>query len=271
MTRSLFEMIDLKVTTVQSALNWEDPVANRDHFASLVDEIEQTHVIVFPEMFTTGFTMKPEEHAEEFDPEMTTIQWMRKLATEKQACITGTVAVKDVEGYHNRILWVRPDGTFSHADKRHLFTLGKEDKHYSPGKNRLTVEHEGWNINLMCCYDLRFPAWCRNRMDTGLPEFDLQIFMANWPDKRVGHWDILLQARAVENQSYVCGVNIIGDDGNGVAHSGHSGIYSGMGKAVALLEHNQEQVLTTEISSRDLEFLRRSLSFLRDSDKIVLG
>jgi len=264
-------MIDLKITSVQSPLHWEDPVANRGHFSSLLAEIDETHVIVLPEMFTTGFTMKPEEHAEAFCSEMQTLGWMRKLASEKDACVTGSVAVNDSGNFHNRILWVRPDGTFSHADKRHLFTLGKEDRHYSPGKSRLTVEHEGWNINLMCCYDLRFPAWCRNSMESGSPEYDLQIFMANWPDKRIEHWDILLKARAVENQSYVCGVNIVGDDGNGVAHSGHSGIYSGMGETVSLHAHNQIEVLTTEILARDLEFLRRSLSFLKDSDKIVLG
>jgi omega-amidase len=180
------------------------------------------------------------------------------------------VAVKDGDAFYNRILWVDPKGSVEHADKRHLFSLGKEDDHYSPGKSRLIVDCQGWNINLMCCYDLRFPAWCRNSIRSGKPDFDLQIFMANWPDKRVQHWDALLLARAIENQSYVCGVNIIGDDGNGVAHSGHSAIYSGMGDALMRHTDDQESIQTTELSSRDLEFLRRSLSFLKDADQITL-
>lgn len=264
-------MKDLKITTVQTRLFWEDPEANRDHFEKLTQEAHpDTDIIVLPEMFTTGFTMSPEVHAEPFAEDMKTIQWMRRLAVERRACITGTVSIEERGAYYNRIIWVRPDGTFEHGDKRHLFTLGHEDDHYSPGQNRLTVDCEGWNVNLMCCYDLRFPAWCRNQMVDGKPEYDLQIFMANWPDKRVHHWDALLLARAIENQSYVCGVNIIGDDGNGVAHSGHSGIYSGSGHSLNLHSNNEEGVMTTELSARDLEFLRRSLSFLKDSDNITI-
>ena len=263
-------MIDLKVSTIQSALSWESPDANRTHFGSLIEQLDEPHVIVLPEMFTTGFSMNPSQHAEDFHLDMITLQWMREIASKKNSCITGTVAVKDDDLFYNRMFWVDPQGSVEYADKRHLFTLGKEDDHYSPGKTKLIVDCHGWNINLMCCYDLRFPAWCRNSMHSGKPEFDLQIFMANWPDKRVQHWDALLLARAIENQSYVCGVNIVGDDGNGVSHSGHSAIYSGMGDTLIRHTNDEESIHTTELSSRDLEFLRRSLSFLKDADQITL-
>ncbi|NNE54937.1 MAG: nitrilase family protein [Flavobacteriales bacterium] len=264
-------MSDLKVMTVQSELAWENPEANRRNLEELIGtNSEDVDLIVLPEMFTTGFTMAPAKHAEAMSDDMPTLQWMRKLAASRQAVVTGTVSVSDRGGFFNRIFWVDPEGTLQTADKRHLFTLGKEHEHYSPGESRLIAEVKGWWVNPMCCYDLRFPAWCRNTLQNGRPDYDLQIFMANWPQKRTHHWDALLVARAIENQSWVIGVNITGEDGNGVAHVGHSAVYSPAGECTNRHADSTQGVLVTTLSRESLEQTRRTLSFLKDQDRFTI-
>lgn len=262
-----WNMKNLHVATVQTNLYWEDPQANRNNIQRMLEQVESAvDIIVLPEMFTTGFSMRPETHAELMAENMPTLVWMREMADGKNSCVTGTISVKDGDQFYNRIFWVYPDGSYEYAEKRHLFTLGSEHEHYSAGKSRLIAEYKGWKINPMCCYDLRFPVWCRNTMNEDYPDFDVQIFMANWPEVRVKHWNILLAARAVENQAYVVGTNIVGADGNGVPHSGHSQVIGPAGNQICLHEDDYAGIKLTTLDAATLARVRKSLAFLKDQD-----
>jgi len=271
MTKKWWNMDTLKILTVQSKLFWESPNENRAHLGEWVaSSAEDCDIVVLPEMFTTGFSMQPELYAEAMADDMDSLVWMRQIASHGNTAVTGTLAVSDGGDYFNRIFWVFPDGKYCTADKRHLFTLGEEHKHYTAGKHRLVVEWRGWKINPMCCYDLRFPVWCRNKLSKGVAEFDVQIFMANWPDKRIAHWDKLLPARAIENQAVVVGVNIVGEDANQMEHSGHSAVYNALGETMGCHPPRQEGIMLHEISREDLEKTRRSLAFLKDGDGFTI-
>ena len=253
-------MQDLKVTIVQTDLVWEDIDANLANFEKYLNSIsEPTDLILLPEMFTTGFSMKAEELAETIDGK--TMQWMARQAQKRNAVICGSLIIKDKGHYYNRLIWMRPNLSFEFYDKRHLFGMGSgEDKHFTAGKDRLIVELKGWKVCPMICYDLRFPVWARNTED-----YDLLLFVANWPIQRIAHWQTLLAARAIENQCYTIGVNRIGTDPSGNYNSGHSSITDALG--VRIFEKAHEPIVHTHTLSKVyLNKTRENLPFLKDRD-----
>lgn len=261
-------MSDLRITTVQTDLVWENPRANYDLIAGHLKTIDNpTDLIVLPEMFTTGFSMRPEETAEKFHVDMNTILWMRERAREHHAAIVGSVSVEEEGKYYNRMIWVEPNGPVQWVDKRHRFSMGHEDRSFGAGSRKLIVNYKGWNILPLVCYDLRFPVWCRNRLVEGKPEYDLALFAANWPETRVIHWTKLLMARAIENQSYVAGVNRVGLDANDIPHSGGTAVIDPMGEVIQSHPDNTQSVKTTLLEAEFLQKVRRYLSFLKDGDQ----
>ena len=217
-------MQDLKVTLIQSELVWEDIDSNLAGFNSRIDAIEEdTHLIVLPEMFSTGFTMNAPALAQ--DMKGSAVKWIIEKSAEKNVDMVGSIIADDGGKFFNRLLWAKPNGEIFTYDKKHLFRMAGEEKIYSAGTKNITVELNGWRIRPFICYDLRFPVWTRNIAN----RFDIAIFIANWPEKRSAHWKALLQARAIENQSYVIGVNRVGIDGNGLAYSGDSSIIDSWG------------------------------------------
>lgn len=221
-------MQDLKITLVQADLVWQDSVANRERLGESIKKAAgQSDLVVLPEMFSTGFSMQPELMAE--PAEGPTLDWLREQAAHAHSVIAGSVAVNDGGRFYNRLYWVSPDGSYRHYDKRHLFRMGNEHEHYAPGAQSLLVELKGWRICPMVCYDLRFPVWSRRRAELG---YDLLIYVANWPAVRRYPWQTLLKARAIENLSYCVGVNRVGNDGNGMAHSGDSVALDFMGQTL---------------------------------------
>jgi len=263
-------MQDLKVTTIQTPLHWQDKQANISMLEEKIWEIEEdTDLIVLPEMFNTGFTMEAEKMAEPMN--LHTFKWMRQMASQKKAVVTGSYIVNDNGEYYNRLIWMQPNGEYSTYDKRHLFRMADEDAHFSAGTKDLVVELKGWKIKPLVCYDLRFPVWCRNKSnDQNELEFDLILFVANWPAVRVSAWDTLLKARAIENVSYSIGVNRIGDDGKGIAHNGHSAIYGPKGDAVYFAE-DREEIKTVTISAKDLLRFREKFPAQLDADKFSIN
>ena len=218
-------MDDLNVTLVQAELAWEDGEANRAALGATIQALENPgDLIVLPEMFATGFSMSPRELAEPVTGE--SVRWLHRMAAATGATVTGSLMIEAQGRYYNRLFWVPPDGELATYDKKHLFTFAGEDQVYTPGETALQVELNGWQIRPMICYDLRFPAWSRNRR----PFYDLAIFVANWPAKRADHWRSLLKARAIENQSYVIGVNRVGTDGNGHDYIGDSQAVDPLGR-----------------------------------------
>lgn len=209
-------MPDLKLAMVQTALRWHDPAANRAHMNEMLAGVTpDVQLVVLPEMFNTGFTMAPEDCAEPHDGD--SVQWLRDTARRLGAVVTGSLAVREGESHFNRLHWATPGGELLTYDKRHLFRMAGEHNHYQAGDRRLIAAIGDWRVCPLVCYDLRFPVWSRNHQD-----YDLLIYVANWPAVRRESWRRLLHARAIENLSYVVGVNRIGEDGNGVGYSGDS-------------------------------------------------
>jgi omega-amidase len=266
-------MKDLKVSLIQTELFWENKTQNLNHFSELIDNLtDETDVIVLPEMFTTGFSMQPKLFAETMSGE--TLKWMLQKAKEKNAVITGSIIIEEAGKYFNRLIWAQPNGEIFYYDKRHLFTLSGEEQHYTAGKERLMFEYKGWKICPLICYDLRFPAWCRNSRQSTvhspqLENYDLLLFVANWPERRNTAWKTLLQARAIENQAYVIGVNRIGNDGNNVYHSGDSSVIDPMGDIV-FSQSDLPFIKTFTLSKERLLFLREKLPFLNDADNFSI-
>ena len=262
-------MSHLTFTLIQTNLHWEDKAANMQMLEEKINSIQHpTQIIVLPEMFNTGFSMKPEELAEPMNGP--TVEWMKKIAAEKRVIVTGSLMVSQVaeDGstqYFNRLIWMLPNGQHGVYDKRHLFAYADEDKHYTAGTKRLIASVNGWKINLMVCYDLRFPVWARQQTTNDETEFDVLIYVANWPERRVHAWKTLLTARAIENQSYVIGVNRTGNDGNNIYHSGSSMVIDAMGEVLYEKEHD-EDVFTITLSKEKLEEIRHKLPFLKDGD-----
>ena len=253
----------MKITLIQTSLSWEDAEANRNHFRNIIASInEDTDVIVLPEMFSTGFTMAPETVSEPMDGP--TVTWMKKIASEGNCAVTGSVVISEGECYYNRLLFVLPDGQVKHYDKRHLFSLAGEDKAYTAGKERLVVEYKGWRICPLVCYDLRFPVFSRNTED-----YDLLLYVANWPAPRIFAWDTLLQARAIENMCYVAGVNRIGQDNNGHNYPGHSQVFDALGKFV-LQPSGNEGIYTIVLDKEAMLQTRSKFGFLNDRDSFTL-
>lgn len=257
-------MSNLTITIIQTALHWEDKAANLAMFESKIDSIkDKTEIVVLPEMFSTGFSMKPELLAETMDGD--TVRWMKRMAAEKKIILTGSIIAKEGDEYFNRLIWMLPNGQYGVYDKRHRFAFAGEDQHYTAGSKRLIASVKGWKINLLVCYDLRFPVWARQQSsDNGL-EYDLMIYVANWPERRSHAWKTLLQARAIENQSYVVGVNRVGIDGNNINHSGDSMIIDPLGEAL-YHKKEQEDIFTITLDKEHLNTVREKFPFWKDAD-----
>jgi len=253
----------MKISLVQTSLTWENPQANRDNFEMLINSIEEaTDIIILPEMFATGFTMKPEDVAETMNGE--TIQWMKDMAAAKDCAVTGSLVIEENSNYYNRLLFVLPDGEVKTYDKRHLFSLAGEDKAYTAGADRLIINYRGWKISAFVCYDLRFPVFSRNTED-----IDLMLYVANWPAPRVAAWDTLLKARAIENMCCVAGVNRIGQDNNGHNYLGHSQVFDELGANV-VEPSESEGIFTVELNKENLLETRNKFGFLNDRDGFSL-
>ncbi|HTR31454.1 MAG TPA: nitrilase family protein [Puia sp.] len=296
-------MSSLTVTTIQADLQWEDKTANLRRLEEKIDGIaEHTELVILPEMFSTGFSMRPEALAEKMDgPALT---WMRRVAARKKVILTGSLMIEEAGHYYNRLIWMLPNGQFGSYDKRHRFAYAGENDHFSAGTKRLVASVKGWKVLLLVCYDLRFPVWSRQQ-PSGTPapapepasapapasapgtpsapelasvpgtpsaptlEYDLIIYVANWPERRAHAWTTLLQARAIENQSYVIGVNRVGNDGNDIAHSGDTMIVDPLGET---LYHaaSKEDTHTLTLTKEHLQAIRQRFPFWRDADHFFI-
>lgn len=262
-------MGDLSVTLVQTNLIWEDRKANLSMLEDKINSIkEKTHVVVLPEMFSTGFSMQPEKFGEEMNGE--SVAWMRRVANEKRVIVTGSIIIKENERFFNRLVWMLPNGQYGFYDKRHLFAYAGEDRHYTAGSERMIASVNGWKLNLQVCYDLRFPVWARQQCANGQPEYDVLVYVANWPQKRSTGWKALLQARAIENQCYVIGVNRVGNDGNEIAHSGDSCVIDPLGKMLTMAS-DEEALMTVVLQRSELDRIREQFQFLRDADAFEIA
>lgn len=285
-------MSTLTLTTIQADLVWEDKAANLGRFEEKIGSIrENTEVVILPEMFSTGFSMRPEALAEPMNGP--TMVWMKKMAAQKRVILTGSIIIEEKGNYYNRLIWMLPNGSFGYYDKRHRFAYAGENEHYTAGHKRLIASVKGWRINLMVCYDLRFPVWSRQTPEDrvagsghdqpALPlqqskpkpdkgtnlEYDLLLYVANWPERRSHAWKTLLQARAIENQSYVIGVNRVGNDGNNIYHSGDSLIVDPLGE-VLHEDSGKEAVYTHTFRKEDLEEIRKRFPFWQDADQFSI-
>ncbi|HEY6642505.1 amidohydrolase [Povalibacter sp.] len=258
---------NLRVTLIQTALDWHDPAANRLRFDRLTATLHgQTDLVVLPEMFSTGFTMAAEQVAEPVDGPTT--QWMRATAARLNAVVTGSLVTRDGDDYFNRLIWMRPDGRYDTYDKRHLFRMASEQNHYAPGISRLIVDLNGWKVSPLICYDLRFPVWSRNRIGTA-EGYDVLIFVANWPERRRYPWQTLLRARAIENMSYCIGVNRVGSDAAGVEHTGDSAALDFLGQPLCPdLEGEAEQTVSLDYAK--LLSFREKFGAHKDADDFSL-
>jgi len=254
-------MQHLNVTIVQANLVWEDAKANRKHLDDTFKNIEpnSTDIIVLPETFSTGFTMQPKGLAEK--PNGTTVNWMRSWAARLNAVLMGSLIIEDNKQYFNRLIWMPPTGVPSHYNKKHLFSLAGEHKNYTAGNKRLLINnYKGWNICPLICYDLRFPEWSRN-----INNYDLLIYVANWPVPRIDAWNSLLKARAIENQAYTIGVNRVGKDGNKASYNGNSSVIDYKGNTMLNITDN-EFVTTVTLQKEPQNKFRNRFAFLEDMD-----
>ncbi len=264
-------MQTLTITTIQTDLQWENKAANLALLEEKINSLEEkTEVVVLPEMFTTGFTMQATSLAETMDGQ--TVAWMKKMSSQHRIVITGSIIIEENNHYYNRLLWVLPNGEYGYYDKRHLFAYAGEDKHYSAGVKRLIASVKGWKINLQICYDLRFPVWSRQSpaaIESGNPEYDVLMYVANWPEKRSHAWKTLLCARAIENQCYVVGVNRVGKDGNNTNYSGDTLVIDPLGQVLYHMA-DVEDVFTITLQKDVLNDIREKFPFWKDGDEFML-
>ncbi len=260
-------MQDLRISLVQGATRWHDPAGNRDYYGDLIKPLANlTDLVILPETFTSGFSNDAIDKAEGMDGP--TVSWIREQAAALDAAVTGSVQLRTAKGVFNRLLWATPDGELQYYDKRHLFRFAGEHKRYAAGDKRLTVEWKGWRINPLVCYDLRFPVYSRNRYNVereGQLDFDLQIFVANWPSARAYPWKTLLRARAMENLCYVAAVNRVGADGNGLEYSGDSAVIDFLGQPLVEIT-DDETIGTATISAAELKAHRERFPAMLDGD-----
>jgi predicted amidohydrolase len=264
---------NLRVTLVQSDLHWENIDANLDMFSQKIAGISgSTDLIVLPEMFSTGFSMHVETLAEE-PGRSKAIEWMKRTAAERECVVTGSLMIRETPGcgkarpkYFNRLIWMEPDGHYLHYDKRHLFGLSNEEQVYTAGDTKIITVWKGWKICPLVCYDLRFPVWSRNSADG----YDLLLYVANWPERRIYAWKQLVVARAIENQCYVAGLNRVGNDGGDIYHSGDSMAVDAVGN-VLYHKKDEEDVVTVELNYEALQKTREALPFLKDADAFALN
>jgi predicted amidohydrolase len=249
----------MKIALIQTELIWENPKENREILQNKINSISQyVDMLVLPEMFTSGFTMHPEKVAETMQGE--TISWLKEIAKSKNCAITGSLVISENGNFYNRLVFVFPDGKIETYDKRHLFTLAGEHEVYTAGNEKLIVEYKGFKICLLICYDLRFPVFSRNT-----EHYDILLYVANWPKVRTNAWDVLLQARAIENMCFVVGVNRVGLDGNNHEYIGHSQAIDFLGNSL-IKPQEKEGIFYTELNKNDLLQTRIKLPFLDDRD-----
>ena len=254
----------LKITILQSAIIWQDNNQNLHQFSEKIKKIEsETDIIILPEMFTTGFSMEPQKNAEKMNGK--TIQWMQNISKQKNCAIAGSVIIQEEDKYYNRFLFVHPSGKINQYNKRHLFTLAGEDKIYTSGSEKVIIDFKGWKICPLICYDLRFPVWARN-----IENYDILLYVANWPKPRINAWDSLLTARSIENMCYTIGVNRVGLDANNYEYPGHSAVYDVLGKKLTRENSNKETIEMITLSKSHIEINRRHLGFLNDRDSFNL-
>ena len=283
-------MEDLKITLIQSNLFWENCEQNLEQFSKKISLIgEQTDLIILPEMFTTGFSMQPKKLAESMTGK--TVNWMKEQAHKKQCVITGSFICEENRKFYNRLVWMKPDGNYSTYDKRHLFSMAGEDKHYTAGNKKIIEELKGWKVCPLICYDLRFPVWSRNtnipqqalnssrppsqahdqsHKGDMLPAYDLIIYVTNWPEKRSFPWKTLLLARAIENQCYVIGENRVGTDGNEIDYSGDSAVIDFKGEILSKIPSHVEYTETITLSYKMLEEFRNQFPVMDDADSFEI-
>ncbi len=261
----------MKITIIQSNIVWEDIETNLLNFSKKIDDIkEQTDIIILPEMFATGFLINPQRYAQKENGQI--YNWLSETANKSNAVIIGSVITERIDRqtnitkYYNRLVFMQPDGKYQTYDKRHLFSFGGEHKKYSQGSKDLIVNFKDWRIKLLICYDLRFPVWSRNKKD-----YDLLIYIANWPHIRSNAWKTLLMARAVENLSYVIGVNRVGKDGNNISHSGDSAVINYKGDIVSNIKEFSETTETVEISMTELSEYRKKFPAENDADDFEIN
>jgi predicted amidohydrolase len=262
-------MPTLSITTIQTNLIWEEKSTNLRLIEEKIKGIqEKTEIVVLTEMFSTGFSMKPELLAEEMNGE--TIEWMKRVSAENSIILTGSAIIHENGKFYNRLIWMLPNGQYGHYDKRHLFAYADENRHYSSGNKRLIASVKGWKVNLQVCYDLRFPAWARQQSTEAGPEYDVLIYVANWPERRSHAWKTLLCARAIENQCYVVGVNRVGTDGNNIYYSGNSLVIDPTGQVLYHMA-DQEDVSTIALQREVLDEVRRKFPFWKDADDFKIS
>ena len=261
----IFDLMNqpLSITLIQPQLFWKDVDKNISHIEKLIADITETDLILLPEMFNTAFCPEQITLAESMDGE--TVSWMKTIAQQKKCAIAGTLMIQESDKVYNRLVWISKEGVVATYDKRHLFSPIKEDRTLTKGKERLIVALDGWKICPLICYDLRFPVFSRNNID-----YDLLIYLANWPIKRIDAWDTLLKARSIENQCYTIGVNRVGEDGNGVPFNGHTKGFDAFGNEILSAKENQEALLQIKINLDDLRLKRRQMNFLQDRDDFTL-
>jgi len=262
-------MDELSVAIIQSELYWEDVSANLMMFEEKIWNLEEgVDFILLPEMFNTGFSMNPEKLAEV--PGLHTEKWLRQMASQRKALVGGSYIVKDGGNYYNRFVAAYPDGKIKYYNKRHLFSLAKEEVYFTAGEDRLILEYKSWKICPLICYDLRFPVWSRNSLvNEGEYAYDLLVYAASWPKPRIAAWDALIKSRAIENVSYVAGANRVGSDNNDNEYVGHSGVYDFAGQAMDKLVEG-EGIVTAKLSKEALREFRSRFPFIDDIDDFQL-
>ncbi len=254
----------LKTALIQTTVIWEDPIQNLKNLSEKIDTIDpDVDLIILPELFATGFTMNVKAVAEKMDGK--TVEWMRKIAENKQNLVVGSVIIYDDEKYYNRLIVAFPNQSIKFYDKRHLFSYAKENEVFAEGNKKLIFEYKGFRINPLICYDLRFPVWARNTED-----IDLQIYVANWPNVRMYPWDTLLKARAIENLCYVIGVNRVGIDNNNLEYTGHSAVCNALGENVLHFDEGIEEIKIILLKKDHIVKTRKKYSFLDDRDDFMI-
>ena len=254
---------ELNIVLIQSKIFWKNKEKNLSHFTNLISNINNSDIILLPEMFNTAFCPNSIDLSEAMSGK--TIKWMKQIALEKNSAIAGTLMVNEKNKVYNRMIWVSKNGEIFKYDKRHLFSLTKEEKFLTAGIKRTIIDIEGWKICPLICYDLRFPVFSRNNI-----YYDVLIYLANWPTKRIDAWDTLLKARSIENQSYTIGVNRVGIDENNIPFSGKSKAYDAFGNKIFDAKENIENVFNFQLSSKDLKLKRRQMNFLKDQDDFII-
>lgn len=252
----------LNIGLVQFDVSWERPDLNMQRIESLIADQVGFDLLLLPEMWSSGFTMTPETASE--PAQGPALQWMVQKARQWDTAIAGSISVSDGPAYFNRFYCAWPDGRIAHYDKKHLFSFGKEDQHYTPGQTQVQLDIKGWKIRPIICYDLRFPVWCRNN-----DNYDMLLVVANWPIPRIHHWDALLRARAIENQCFVVAINRIGEDATGLQYNGHSSIYA-MNGLDSLVMDDKESVGRLSLDKNELISYRNQFRFLQDRDTFTL-